>query len=116
MAYFRAGVASHSNQWLSAVGPFATAPKPNTPRTLFVSALALAFLTKQDLAAAQCESQRARARRLSTPVDSLRVPGLDLPHNQLPGKLMTPDMSIDGCYYDYGQMNIFFLARKNCWR
>jgi hypothetical protein len=77
MEYFRAGVASHSNRWLSAVGPFATAPKSNTPATLFVSVLSLAFLTKQDLATAQCESRRARARRLSTPVDTLRVPEWD---------------------------------------
>ena len=116
MGYFRAGVASPSNRWLSAAGSFVTAPKLNTPRTLFVSVLSLAFLTKEDLATAQRESRRARARRLSKPVDSLRVPGLYLPHNQLQGKLMTADMSIDGCYYDYGLMNIFFLARKNCWR
>ena len=77
MGYFRAGVASHSNQWLSAVGPFATAPKLNTPGTLFVSVLSLAFLIKQDLATPQCESRYARARRLSPPVDSLRVPGWD---------------------------------------
>jgi len=72
MGYFRAGVASHSNQWLSALGPFATAPRLNTPGTLFVSVLSIAFLTKQDLATAQCESRRARSQRLSMPVDSLR--------------------------------------------
>ena len=37
MGHFRAGVASHSNQWLSAAGPFATAPKLNIPRILVVS-------------------------------------------------------------------------------
>jgi hypothetical protein len=75
MEYFRADVASHSNQWLSAVGPFPTAPRLNTTGTLFVSVLSLTFLTKQDLANAQCESRRARARRLFPAVDSLRVPG-----------------------------------------
>ena len=116
MEYFRTGVASHSKRWLSAAGSFETASRLNTPSTLFVSVLSPAFLTKEDLATAQRESRHARARRLSKPVDSLRVPGLDLPHNQLRGKLMTPDMSIDSCYYDYGLMNIFFRARKNCWR
>jgi len=116
MGYLRTGVASHSNRWLSAAGLFVTASRLNTPSTLFVSVLSLAFLTKEDLATAQRESRHARARRLSKLVDSVRVLGLDLPHNQRRGKLMTPDMSIDSCYYDYGLMSIFFLARKNCWR
>ena len=71
MGFFRAGVTSHPNRWASAVAPFETAPKLNTPGSLFVSVLALAFLTKQDLATAQCESRRAR--RFCTPVDSLRI-------------------------------------------
>lgn len=77
MRYFRAGVASHSDQWLSAVGSFATAPQPNAPRTLFVSVLSFTFLIKQDLATAQCEARRALSQRWSSPVDSLRVPGWD---------------------------------------
>src|SRR6266478_3584430 len=56
MGYFRAGVASHSKEWLSVVGPFAPATKRNAPGILFVSFLSLAFLIKQDLATAQCES------------------------------------------------------------
>ena len=69
MRYFRAGAASHSNQWPSAVGPFATAPKLKTPGTLFVSILSLAFLTKQDVATFKVNLSVLALPRLSTPVD-----------------------------------------------
>lgn len=95
MGCFRAGVASRSNQWLSAVGPFAAAPRLNTPGTLFASVLSIAFLTKKIW----------RPLNVNPGVLALGVclrqwivcgPWMGSADCQLRKKLMTPDVSIDG--------------------